>query len=495
MKLSQLLAVVPEAKVVQGSLDHEITGVIYDPLRVKPGYLYVAINIYTQLDKIEIPDGHDVVDRAIDAGAVAVVLERDIEVPSHITKILVPNSRAALARLAAEFYGHPSRKLKLIGVTGTNGKTTTTHIIESILSRRYRVGLMGTLYFKVAGEVRKSKDTTPEPPDLQEIFFQMVDGGCTYCVMEVSSHGVDFHRVDGLDFEAGVWTNLTQDHLDYHKTMEAYRECKLRFFRMLAPDKHVVVNVDDPNAQYFIEAAKCRVITYGIENQADVTAKDIEYSVNGTQYTLVTPAGSVRVQSRLRGQFNVYNSLAGAACCYGLGEDLETIKAGLEAPIVVAGRFQPVERGQDFVVVVDYAHTPDGLVKVLNAAKATNPKRIITVFGCGGDRDPIKRPIMGKIAAEYSDIVIVTDDNPRTEDPEVIVQNILAGIENKSKVEVIHDRRQAIERAVELAQPGDFVLIAGKGHETTQTLKDRTIEFNDFAVADEIVAKRVGAKN
>jgi UDP-N-acetylmuramyl-tripeptide synthetase len=493
MKLEKLLAVVPEAKVVQGHLDHEITGVMYDPLRVKPGYLYVAINIYTQLDKIEIPDGHDVVDKAIEAGAVAVVLERDLPVPAHVTKILVPNSRAALARLAGEFYGHPSRKLKLIGVTGTNGKTTTTHIIESILSERYRVGLMGTLYYKVAGEVRKSKDTTPEPPDLQEIFIQMVEGKCTYCVMEVSSHGVDFHRVDGLEFEAGVWTNLTQDHLDYHKTMEAYRECKLRFFRSIAPDKHVVVNVDDPSAKYFIEAAKARVITYGIDNKADIMAQDINYTVNGTEYTLVTPSGSVRVKSRLRGQFNVYNSLAGAGCCYGLGEDLETIKAGLEKPIVVAGRFQPIERGQDFVVVVDYAHTPDGLVKVLNAAKATNPKRIITVFGCGGDRDPIKRPIMGEIAEQYSDIVIITDDNPRTEDPEVIVQNILAGIKDRSKVQVIHDRREAIERAIELAQPGDFVLIAGKGHETTQTLKDRTIEFNDYTVADEIVARRVGA--
>jgi UDP-N-acetylmuramoyl-L-alanyl-D-glutamate--2,6-diaminopimelate ligase len=494
MKLSQLLAVVPEATVAQGSTDIDITGVMYDPLRVKPGYLYVAINIYTQLDKIEIPDGHDVVDKAIAAGAVAVVLERDLPVPPNVTKILVPQSRAALARLANEFYGYPSRNLKLIGVTGTNGKTTTTHIIESILARRYRVGLLGTLYFKVAGEVRKSKDTTPEPPDLQEIFIQMVEGGCTHCVMEVSSHGVDFHRVDGLEFEAGVWTNFTQDHLDYHKTMEAYRECKLRFIRSLAPDKHVALNVDDANFNYFAEASRARVITYGLEKPADVTARDIAYSVNGTEYTLVTPAGSVHVRSRLRGQFNVYNSLAAAACCVGLGEDLETIKAGLEAPIVVAGRFQPVERGQDFVVVIDYAHTPDGLVKVLNAARATNPRRIITVFGCGGDRDPLKRPIMGEIATSGSDLVIITDDNPRTEDPEGIVQDILAGIKDRSKVEVIHDRRKAIERAIELAQPGDFVLIAGKGHETTQTLKDRTIEFNDFAVADEIVARRVGAK-
>jgi UDP-N-acetylmuramoyl-L-alanyl-D-glutamate--2,6-diaminopimelate ligase len=299
MKLSQLLAVVPEATVAQGSTDIDITGVMYDPLRVKPGYLYVAINIYTQLDKIEIPDGHDVVDKAIAAGAVAVVLERDLPVPPNVTKILVPQSRAALARLANEFYGYPSRNLKLIGVTGTNGKTTTTHIIESILARRYRVGLLGTLYFKVAGEVRKSKDTTPEPPDLQEIFIQMVEGGCTHCVMEVSSHGVDFHRVDGLEFEAGVWTNFTQDHLDYHKTMEAYRECKLRFIRSLAPDKHVALNVDDANFNYFAEASRARVITYGLEKPADVTARDIAYSVNGTEYTLVTPAGSVHVRSRL----------------------------------------------------------------------------------------------------------------------------------------------------------------------------------------------------
>ncbi|AXA36723.1 MAG: UDP-N-acetylmuramoyl-L-alanyl-D-glutamate--2,6-diaminopimelate ligase [Candidatus Hydrogenedentota bacterium] len=494
MKLSQLLAVVPEAKVVQGHTDHEITGVIYDPLRVKPGYLYVAINIYTQLDKIEIPDGHDVVDKAIEAGAVAVLLERDVPVPAHITKILAPSSRAALARLAGEFYGHPSRKLKLIGVTGTNGKTTTTHVVESILSEKYRVGLMGTLYFKVAGEIRKSKDTTPEPPDLQEIFLQMVEGNCTHCVMEVSSHGVDLHRVDGLEFEVGAWTNLTQDHLDYHKTMEAYRECKMRFISWPTPEKHVVLNIDDPNFNYFKEAARAKVVTFGIENPADIMARDIEYSVNGTKFTLVTPKGSVQINSRLRGQFNVYNSLTGAGVCYALGEDLETIKRGLEKPIIVAGRFQPVERGQDFVVVVDYAHTPDGLVKVLNAARATKPKRIITVFGCGGDRDATKRPIMGQIAEEMSDLVIVTDDNPRTEDPEVIVQNILAGIRDRSKVEVIHDRYQAIARAIEIAQTGDLVLIAGKGHETTQTLKDRTIEFNDFKVADELVAKRLGQK-
>ncbi|MCX7018636.1 MAG: UDP-N-acetylmuramoyl-L-alanyl-D-glutamate--2,6-diaminopimelate ligase [Candidatus Sumerlaeota bacterium] len=486
--MNELAALLADARI-SGTLDGNISGVVYDPLRVKPGYLYVAINIYTQLDKIEIPDGHDHVDKAVAAGARAVVLQRDMAVPDGVTKILVPDSRAALAVMAGAFYGHPSRKMKLIGVTGTNGKTTTAHVVESILGVRHRVGLMGTLYYKVAGEIRKSKDTTPEPSDLQEIFNQMLDGRCSHVVMEVSSHGVDFHRVDGLEYEAGAWTNLTQDHLDYHKTMEAYRECKLKFFRSIAPDKHVLINMDDPSAGLFAEAARARVITFGIHNKADIMARDIEYSVGGTEFTLVTPAGEAVIKSRLRGQFNVYNSLTGAGCCLALDESLETIKAGLERSIVVAGRFQPVERGQDFVVIVDYAHTPDGLVKVLAAARATNPKRLITVFGCGGDRDATKRPIMGQIAADRSDRVIVTDDNPRTEDPEVIMQNILAGIKDRGHVGVIHDRHEAIGHAIAMAQPGDLVLIAGKGHETTQTLKDRTIEFNDFKVADEAVAR------
>ena len=491
MKLRELLAVVPNAQVT-GDTERDITGVIYDPLRIKSGFLYVAIDMYTQLDKIELPDGHEYVDKAVAAGAVAVMLERDMPVPANVTKILVPSTRAALACVAGLMYGHPSRKLKVIGVTGTNGKTTTAHVVESILGVRYRVGLMGTLYYKVAGEIRKSKDTTPEPPDLQEIFLQMVDGNCSHTVMEVSSHGVEFHRVEGVEFEVGAWTNFTQDHLDFHKTMEAYLEAKLEFFRWLAPDKHAVVNVDDPTVDKFVAATRAKVLRTGLVNPADIVARDIAYSVGGTRFTLVTPGGSVEINSRLRGQFNVYNSLTGAACAYGLGETLETIKEGLERPIVVAGRFQPVERGQDFVCIVDYAHTPDGMVKVLNAAKATNPKRIITVFGCGGDRDPIKRPIMGDIAATESQKVIITDDNPRTEDPKQIVDNILAGIKKRDHVEVIHDRFEAIRHAVSIAEPGDLVLIAGKGHETTQTLKDTTLEFNDFKVADELVAKRLG---
>jgi len=495
MKLSKLLSVIPEITGITGNTDIEIAGVVYDPLRVKSGFLYVAINIYTQLDKIEHPDGHFFVDKAIAAGATAVMLDHDMPVPDGITKIVVPNSRLALALIAGEFYGHPSKKMKLIGVTGTNGKTTTAHVVEAILTEKYRLGLMGTLYYKVAGVIKKSKDTTPEPPDLQEIFVDMINNKCTHAVMEVSSHGVDFHRVDGLDYEVGGWTNFTQDHLDYHGSMEEYRECKLRWVRSLAPDKTMAVNVDDPAVDYFVKASKAKVITYGIENKADVTAKNVELSGAGTKFTLVTHQGEINIAAKLRGQFNLYNMLCGVAMCLPLGVDLATVKAGLEKPIIVFGRFHPVERGQDFAVIIDYAHTPDGLVKVLDAARATNPARLITVFGCGGDRDRKKRPLMAEVVDQKSDRFIITDDNPRTEDPKQIVDDMLRGVtSSEDKYEIIHDRGHAIEHAINSAQPGDMIIIAGKGHETTQTLKDTTLEFNDVEVADKFVAKRLGRK-
>jgi len=493
MKLNQLLSVIPETTSVTGEMDLEIEGVVYDPLRVKNNFLYVAINIYTQLDKIEHPDGHVFVDKAIEAGATAVMLDHDMPVPDGITKIIVPDSRLALALIAGEYYDHPSRKMKLIGVTGTNGKTTTAHVIEAILIEKFRIGLIGTLYCKVAGQIKKSKDTTPEPTDLQEIFQDMVDSDCTHAVMEVSSHGVDFHRVDGVTYEVGGWTNFTQDHLDYHGSMEEYRECKLRWVRTLESDKHMIVNVDDPTVEHFSNASKAKILKYGLDNNAEVTAKDVELSGEGTKFTLVTPKGEIAINAKLRGQFNLYNMLCGVAMCLPLGVDLETIKAGLEKQIIVFGRFHPIERGQDFAVIIDYAHTPDGLVKVLDAARATNPKRLVTVFGCGGDRDRKKRPIMADVVDEKSDRFIITDDNPRTEDPEQIVNDILEGVSSgKEKYDVLHDRAEAIEHAINNAEAGDMIIIAGKGHETTQTLKDTTLEFNDVEVADGFVAKRLG---
>lgn len=495
MKLHNLLAVLPEKKII-GDQNPEIKGVVYDPLRVHPGFLYVAINIYTQLDKIELPDGHPFVGKAIKAGATAVIVQDDVPVPKHIVKVLVPDSRLALALIAGEFYKHPANDFKLIGVTGTNGKTTTAHIIESILSRKYRTGLIGTLYYKINGKIFKSKDTTPEPPDLQEIFTNMEKEKVDYCVMEVSSHGVDFHRVTGIRYDVGAWTNFTQDHLDWHKTMENYRAAKLRWFGSLEADKSVVVNVDDPSVGYFSGAAKARQYRYGIQNEADVTAKNIRFTHEGTEFTLITPKGEIEVHSRLRGEFNLYNMLCAVGSVLDQDITLEQIRDGLEVPIVVAGRFQPVDRGQDFGVIVDYAHTPDGLIKVLNAARAIEPKRIITVFGCGGDRDRNKRPQMAAVVEEKSDLFIITDDNPRTEDPEQIVQDILSGLtkNDRSRYEIIHDRHAAIQHAIDIARTGDLIMIAGKGHENTQTLKDRTLHFNDFEVADEILTARVKGK-
>ncbi len=493
MKLKQLLSVIPKTTSITGDINREIAGVVYDPLRVKKNFLYIAINIYTQLDKIEHPDGHKFVDKAIEAGATAVILDHDMPVSDGVTKIIVPNSREVLALISGEFYGHPSKKMKLIGVTGTNGKTSTAHVIEAILIEKFRIGLIGTLYCKVAGEIKKSKDTTPEPPDLQEIFQDMVDSDCTHVVMEVSSHGVDFHRVDGVTYEIGGWTNLTQDHLDYHGSMEEYRECKLKWVRTLDPDKYMAVNIDDPSVGHFRKASKAKIITYGLNENADVRATNIELSGDGSKFTLITPQGEIEINAKLRGQFNVYNMLCGVAMCLPLGVDLETIKVGLEKQIIVFGRFHPIERGQDYAVIIDYAHTPDGLVKVLDAARATNPKRLVTVFGCGGDRDRSKRPLMSKVVDEKSDRFIITDDNPRTEDPNQIVKDILEGVSSgNDKFEVIHDRSNAIEHAINTAEPGDMIIIAGKGHETTQTLKDTTLEFNDVEVADKFVSKRLG---
>ncbi|MBN1153941.1 UDP-N-acetylmuramoyl-L-alanyl-D-glutamate--2,6-diaminopimelate ligase [candidate division KSB1 bacterium] len=486
MRLNLLLEELARKEIFGNTDAVDIQGIVYDPLRVKPGYLYVAINMYTQLDKIEIPDGHDVVHDAVRSGAVAVVLEKDMELPDSVIKIIVPNSRFALARLANKFYDFPSRAIHMIGITGTNGKTTTTHIVESIFKRHHRTGLIGTLYYKINGRIYQSKDTTPEPPDLQEIFTRMKNEQVDYCTMEVSSHGIELFRVDGIRYRVAVFTNLTQDHLDFHKTMEQYRQTKMKLFKWLSNDDYAVINIDDPSAHYFIDATESRVLTYGLKNHADLTVKDIEMTIKGMEFTLVTPAGTVRVKPKLVGKFNIYNILAAVGVAVSQGIDLETIKEGLEDSIRVSGRFEIVDKGQPFSVVVDYAHTPDGIENVLNLARELKPNRIITVFGCGGDRDKEKRPIMGKIVSEFSDYFVITADNPRNEDPVEIAQQIRAGVTHHRYAEII-DRRKAIEHAIKMAQPGDIIMLIGKGHETTQTLKHETIHFNDVEVAQEIL--------
>jgi len=466
----------------------EIQGVAYDPLRVKPGFIYVAINIYTQLDKVEIPDGHPKIPAAIANGAVAVVYQNETVVPDSVVGVKVPNSRLALALLADAFYGHPSGKLKLLALTGTNGKTTTTHIVERILIQKHTVGLIGTLYYKLQGVIHQSKDTTPEPPDLQAILKRMADKNFEYCVLEASSHGIDFHRLGGCHFDAAAFTNLTQDHLDYHKTMEAYLNTKLRLFRWLEPDKWAIINIDDPVAEHFKNATRARILTYSVQQPADLMVQNIEYGIQGTRYTLITPVGEIEINTKLLGKFNVSNALAAAGIALSQQIPLEEIKSGLENKITVAGRFELVDRGQDFSVVVDYAHTPDGLENVLRLARDLKPRRLITVFGCGGDRDQEKRPIMGRISDEYSDLIFITADNPRNEEPAHICQQISAGIKHKP-FEIILDRYSAIEKALKTAQAGDIVMICGKGHETTQTIKSETFHFNDREVAEELLER------
>jgi len=483
MDLQLYLDDLSEKKVTGTPAGIEITGIAYDPLRIRPGFIYVAINIYTQLDKIEIPDGHLFVKEAIANGAVCIVLQNDMELPAGVVKVVVPDSRYALGILANRFYGRPSEQLKLVGVTGTNGKTTTTHVIESIFIENNKVGLIGTLYYKLNGEIRKSKDTTPEPPDLQAILREMADRDFSYCFMETSSHGIEFHRLQGCRFRVAVFTNLTQDHLDYHKTMDNYLNAKLKLFRWLGAEDFAVINIDDPYGGRFVEATRANVLTYGIYSPADIMARDTHYDIGGTRYTLVTPKGDIDINTRLLGRFNVYNALAGVGTAIAEGIDLEQIKRGLERPIRVAGRMEMVDRGQPFTVVVDYAHTPDGMENVLGLARGLNPRKLITLFGCGGDRDKEKRPIMGGVAARFSDEIILTADNPRNEDPLQILAEIRTGCEAARVTEII-DRRAAIRHAIEMAGPGDIVMILGKGHETTQTLKEHTIPFNDREEAE-----------
>lgn len=482
MKLSQLLQVLPESRAVSLQADPVIKGIVYDPLRVEPGFLFVAINIYTQLDKVELPDGHLFVRQAIEAGASAVILNRDMPLPAGVGKIVVPDSRLALALLSDRFYGSPSRAFKLLGITGTNGKTTTTHIVENIFNQRYRFGLIGTLYYKIDGQIFYSKDTTPEPPDLQEIFMRMKSAQLGYCIMEVSSHGIDFSRIAGLEFAGGIFSNLSQDHLDYHKTMENYRNTKLRFFRDLPKNSLAYVNIDDDNGELFQRETEAEVISYGLRHSADVSAENISYRLDATEFTLGLPSARIPVVSPLIGEFNVYNSLAAAAVALGEGLTAADIAAGLQKPLLVAGRLEPVDCGQPFAVIVDYAHSPESMRSILQMASALEPKRIITVFGCGGDRDPGKRPQMGAIAERYSDLSIVTSDNPRNEDPGKIVQQIISAM-TKGKHMAVIDRREAIEKAISLARKGDMLLILGKGHETTQVIGSQNLPFDDRLVA------------
>ncbi|MDU5737148.1 MAG: UDP-N-acetylmuramoyl-L-alanyl-D-glutamate--2,6-diaminopimelate ligase, partial [Veillonella sp.] len=421
------------------------------------------------------------VNKAVEAGAVAVLVSKPVEVSGDVCVITVEDTRKAMMACVPYFFDYPANSMRMIGVTGTNGKTTTTHMIRHILKGQgYKVGVIGTVHIMIGDTSYPIHNTTPDVVDLQHILHQMVEEGVTHCVMEVSSHALALGRVSGVEYDTAVFTNLTQDHLDFHKTFENYLAAKCKLFEQVSASnqtksgKGAIINIDDEYGHRVIEKTTAPIITYSIDGKGTLNAHDVEMTPKSSRYTVSYDGNDYTVAMNTTGLFNVYNTLAAIGACLLEGISMEDIDKALKTFSAVPGRFELIEEGQPFAVVVDYAHTPDGLENILQTAKAIQENRIIVVFGCGGDRDATKRPIMGRIAAQYGDVVYVTSDNPRTEDPVQIVKDVELGVKEGlregSHYEVIVDRREAIQHAIQNAKPGDIVLIAGKGHEDYQIL-------------------------
>ncbi|WP_047151550.1 UDP-N-acetylmuramoyl-L-alanyl-D-glutamate--2,6-diaminopimelate ligase [Aneurinibacillus tyrosinisolvens] len=491
MQLGHLLAVLTLWHT-QGDVDIEITGIQVDSRKVKPGDLFVCLPGFTV-------DGHEYAEKAVAAGASAVLAQREIHV--GVPAIYVPDTKRALAILADQFYGQPTRELKVIGVTGTNGKTTTTHLIERILSEAgHKTGIIGTIEMRLEEEAVEVKNTTPEAHDLQQAFRWMRNSGAEYAAIEVSSHALDMGRVRGIQFSTAVFTNLTQDHLDYHETMEKYLYAKGLLFSQLGNEydrkrmKFAVINADDPASEMLFKYTAAQVITYGINKEADMRAHDISITAEGTRLRVETFKGSVDLKLKVIGNFNVYNTLAALSVCLLEGIPLEQIRDSLERIEGVRGRFERLDAGQNYTVIVDYAHTPDSLENVLKTIGEFAKGKVYCIVGCGGDRDKTKRPLMASIAAKYADMAIITSDNPRSEEPEAIINDMVAGLTkdgvDTKRYRAITDRREAIRFAIGQANKEDVVLIAGKGHETYQILKDKTIHFDDKEEAHQAILEK-----
>ncbi len=466
----------------------EITGLAYDNRLAQPGTLFFCVPGFTR-------DGHDFAPEAVARGAVALVVQRPLNLT--VPQIEVPSVRAAMAPAAAAFYGDPTAALEVVGVTGTNGKTTTAFLVQALLEADGRQsGLLGTVKSVVGGVERPVERTTPEAIDLQRTFREMLEAGDTACAIEVSSHALELHRADAIHFAAAIFTNLTQDHLDFHGTMEGYYAAKRRLFEP-GRARHCVINVDDPYGARLAAEIE-NAVTFSVENEGtSYRATDLRTDLSGSRFTVLGPDGATELSSPLPGRFNVYNVLGALAAARAVGVSLDAAARAIETAGHVPGRFQPVDAGQDFAVLVDYAHTPDSLENVLQAARGlledAGQGGRLHVFGCGGDRDRGKRPLMGEIARRLADRVIVTSDNPRSEDPEAIIEEILEG----SGRDVIHDpdRRRAIATAIESARSGDVVVIAGKGHEQGQEFEGgRKIPFDDVTVAREALAGALAAR-
>ncbi|MGL4451464.1 MAG: UDP-N-acetylmuramoyl-L-alanyl-D-glutamate--2,6-diaminopimelate ligase [Sarcina sp.] len=469
-------------KVIQGDDNIIIDNVRYDNRRINNGDLFVCIKGF----KV---DGHSFVEDAKKRGAVAIIVSDDIVIDG-VTVIKVEDTRKALAIVSSNYFGNPKDKIKLLGVTGTNGKTTSAFIMKAILEKAgYKVGLIGTIANYIGNKKIETERTTPESYELHELFNQMVNEGADYCIMEVSSHSLDLDRVYGLEFEVGIFTNLTRDHLDFHKTFENYYNAKFKLFER---SKVSVINLDD---EYGMQVSKdvdkliTKKMTFSIKKDSEFKATEIKMSENGSEFKLRLNDKTYDFTINIPGEYNIHNAIGTILMAYALNIDVEAIKEGI-SNIVIPGRCEMVakERNLGYNIIIDYAHTPDGLENILSTVKGFAKARIITVVGCGGDRDKVKRPQMGKIACDMSDIAIITSDNPRTEEPMSIIEDIIRPLDNKN-FEVIESRYNAIERAMNIAKEGDVIVIAGKGHETYQILKDKTIDFDERKVVYEILDK------
>lgn len=469
-------------KSIRGNLDVEIEGIAYDSRKTRQGILFVCV-------EGTVADGHKYISDAIENGTKAFLVQKPVEVPEGITVVETDDTRYGLASVSDAFFGHPSGKFNLIGITGTKGKTTTTYMVKAILeAAKHKIGLIGTVANLIGDEILYAARTTPESYDLQSLFGDMVDKNVDTAVMEVSSQGLELHRVAKCDFDIGVFTNFSRDHIGprEHATLEEYFNAKAKLFKMC---RQAVINIDNEHGRKMAQLAQCKVYTYGLSENAHIRAVNVEKKTSHTAFTLITPWGNTDIRTNLQGDFNVYNALAAiGSCCLIDGVTLEDVKAGL-LNVTVPGRLESVNTDGNYSVLIDYAHTPDSLQQVLSTVKEFAHGRVVSLFGCGGDRDKGKRPAMGAISGETADFTIVTSDNPRTEDPESIINDIEAGIQKTSgKYIKITDRRQAIKFALENAQDGDIIILAGKGHETYQQFKDKTIHFDEREVVAELLA-------
>jgi len=464
--------------VLSGDKSIEINNPQYDSRKIKCGDMFFAIGGFNV-------DGHNFISKAIENGAKTVVVEKDVTLVEGITFIKVENGRRALAIAASNFYNNPSKKMKIMGITGTNGKTTSAFMLKGILEAKgYKVGLIGTIANYIGNKEIHTEKTTPESLELQQLFKDMVDSDIDYCVMEVSSHSLDLDRVYGIEFSQGIFTNLTQDHLDFHKTFENYFNAKSKLFKIC---KHSVVNVDDSYGIKLLEKINSKVTTYSIEKESDLKGTDINLESTGIIFNLKGNEKTYKVQLPIPGRYNVYNALGCIGAALDEGIDMDTIIEGL-SKVTVPGRCENLTLGMDlgFQVIRDYSHTPDSLKNILENLRELTKGKLICIFGCGGDRDRTKRPIMGEIGTELSDIAIITSDNPRSEDPYMILEDIKAGVE-KSNYKLIENRREAIKTALLLGEKDDIIVIAGKGHETYQILKNETIHFDEKEVVLELI--------